>query len=195
VARAKAEDAVARERALFIDLVGREISAIWRNVTRLGGQCVAALYLAGRPRSMDDLAAELGRSKSNVFSNLRALESLGIVRRVHIAGSPRDHYELAASYPDVIMLAFARKMAQTLAEMHRELDGIHTRIEGVSGGDAPTKEVLQRISRLSTIYAGGSDILEALLPPLGESFDIGALLKRLPGALARNVGRLVRRDD
>ena len=89
---------VTRDRALFVELIGQEISAIWGNVTRLGGQCVAALYLSSAPRSMDDLASELGRSKSNVFTNLRALEALGIVRRVRVAGTARDHFELAAPY-------------------------------------------------------------------------------------------------
>ena len=97
---AERDEAVQRERAAFVDVVGTEIGAIWSNVTRLGGQCVAALYLWGEPRSMDDLADELGRSKSNVFTNLKALESLGIVRRarvgiVHLDGSPSARFLLA----------------------------------------------------------------------------------------------------
>ena len=59
--------------------VGAEISASFPGITRLGGQIVAALYLADGPRSMDALAEELGRSKSNIFTNLKALEGAGIV--------------------------------------------------------------------------------------------------------------------
>ena len=49
----------------------REIAASFPGITRLGGQIVAALYLVGRPLSMDELSEELGRSKSNIFANLR----------------------------------------------------------------------------------------------------------------------------
>jgi DNA-binding transcriptional regulator GbsR (MarR family) len=199
--RTTPDSAAARDRALFIDLVGTEISAIWRNVTRLGGQCVAALYLAARPRSMDDLAAELGRSKSNVFANLRALEALGIVRRVRVPGSARDHYELAAPYPDVIVLAFIRRLADVLGDKGAELRGIAERMAeraaaesstGVAPGASPTSDEAARVARLADTYARGGALLDALLPPSGTSLDLGALLDRVPPEVVRSVAQLLR---
>src|SRR5438445_12812535 len=91
----KPSDPVAVARGALLEGVGAEVAASFPGITRLGGQIVAALYLAapetGTPsaaqgpgstgRSMDELSAELGRSKSNVFANLRALEAAGIVVR------------------------------------------------------------------------------------------------------------------
>ena len=48
-------DAVAQARATVLDGVGREVAASFPGITRLGGQIVAALYLADRPLSMDEL--------------------------------------------------------------------------------------------------------------------------------------------
>jgi DNA-binding transcriptional regulator GbsR (MarR family) len=175
------------ERAAFVDVVGTEISAIWGNVTRLGGQCVAALYLAGEPRSMDDLAAELGRSKSNVFSNLRALESLGIVRRVRIVGSQRDHYELAGDYPDVLVVAFARHLSRALHDKSREIQRIADRLETLEG---PRSGPAERASRLSSTYASASEIIEALVPRGGQTSDLGGIFKRVTPKLLQQALRL-----
>jgi DNA-binding transcriptional regulator GbsR (MarR family) len=219
--RPPSDSVAARDRALFVDLVGTEISAIWRNVTRLGGQCVASLYLSAGPRSMDDLAAELGRSKSNVFSNLRALEALGIVRRVRVPGSARDHYELAAPYPDVIVLAFIRRLSDVLSDKGAELRGIAERMaeraraprtsdsgqgpgesertecdaDGPSAagraGRIETAEEAARVARLAETYARGGALLAALLPPSGTSLNLAALLDRVPPEVVRSVAQLL----
>src|SRR3954465_13088169 len=83
-------DPVARARATVLDGVGREIAASFPGITRLGGQIVAALYLADRPLSMDELSEELGRSKSNIFANLRGLEGAGIATRHRASGTRHD---------------------------------------------------------------------------------------------------------
>ena len=176
------------ERALFVDTVGTEISTLWGNVTRLGGQCVAALYLWGEPRSMDDLAEELGRSKSNVFSNLRALEALGIVRRVRIAGSARDHFELTGKYPDVVVVAFVRKLGHVLRDKGTELSGIARRMKKADGDE----EELERVDRLSEIYAASGELLAALIPPIGEEMDLGNIIGRIRPELIKKAARLLR---
>lgn len=199
-ARAKSARGASTERkgardadaALFVDLVGSEISAIWRNVTRLGGQCVAALYLEAGPLSMDELATRLGRSKSNVFSNLRALESLGIVRRVRVEASARDHYALAGAYPDVIMLAFVRKLSDSLADKSRDLRAI---AERMAARGADETEKVARVRHLGDTYAQAGAVLEAVLPPPGQSLDLGALLGRVPPDLVRQVARMLRGDS
>src|SRR5690349_23722574 len=81
-------------RHALLEGVGAEIAASFPGITRLGGQVVAALYLAEVPRSMDELATELGRSKSNIFANLRGLEAAGIIERRREAGARHDTYTL-----------------------------------------------------------------------------------------------------
>jgi len=188
------EASVARERALFVDTVGTEISAIWRNVTRLGGQCVAALYLWNEPRSMDDLSEELGRSKSNVFANLRALESLGIVRRVRVAGSARDHFELAAEYPDVLVVAFVRHLGRTLHDKSNELSAIAARLRVASSGPGPEEAAVlaARVARLGETYATVAELIDGLLPEPGKPTDLLSILGRITPALVQRAVRLLR---
>src|SRR3954468_23970401 len=93
---------VAAASAAVLDGVGREIAASFPGITRLGGQIVAALYLADVALSMDRLAIELGRSKSNIFATLRALEAAGIVERRRARGDRHDAFALRGPYPDVV---------------------------------------------------------------------------------------------
>src|SRR5512144_3123248 len=93
---------VAAARAAMLDGVGREIAASFPGITRLGGQIVAALYLADEPLSMDELSEKLGRSKSNIFANLRGLEAAGIVARHRASGERHDTFILRGKYPDVV---------------------------------------------------------------------------------------------
>src|SRR5712691_3950785 len=101
---------VVAARKALLEGVGAEVAASFPGITRLGGQIVAALYLADVPgttgRSMDELSAELGRSKSNIFANLRALEAAGIVERRRASGSRHDRFALRGPYPDVIVGAY-----------------------------------------------------------------------------------------
>lgn len=184
---------IAAERARFVDIVGTEISAIWRNVTRLGGQCVAALYLRDEPRSMDDLSEELGRSKSNVFANLRALESLGIVRRVRVAGSARDHFELAAEYPDVLVVAFARHLAHTLRDKSADLAAIAERLDALAR-EEPDRALVRRVSRLRDTYAAVAGLIEGLLPEPGRPTDLLSILSRITPSLIARVAELLKQQ-
>src|SRR5262245_14867442 len=86
-------------RLALLEGVGAEISASFPGITRLGGQVVAALYLADVPRSMDELSLELGRSKSNIFANLRALEAAGIIERRRESGPRYDTVGLPGTSP------------------------------------------------------------------------------------------------
>lgn len=180
------------QREAFIDVVGTEISAIWRSVTRLGGQVVAAMILWDEPRSMDDLAEELGRSKSNVFNNLKALESLGIVRRARVAGSARDYYELAGEYPDVLVVAFARHLSHTLADKSAELGAMADTLAAL--GKADDAEALAgRVSRVGESYRAASRLIDGLLPGAGEPNDLVSIIRRITPDLVKQVVTLLRR--
>ena len=182
---------VERERAQFVDTVGTEISAIWRNVTRLGGQVVASLYLWDEPRSMDDLSEELGRSKSNVFANLKALQSLGIVRRVSMPGSARDHFELAAEYPDVLVVAFARHLSHTLRDKSTELRAIAERLDEVAE-EEQEEAMVRRVRRIGETYAAVGELIDSLLPEAGKPTDLLSILGRINTTLIKRVIALIK---
>ncbi len=107
---------VAAARTAVLDGVGREIAASFPGITRLGGQIVAALYLADRPLSMDELSEDLGRSKSNIFANLRGLEGAGIVERHRASGTRHDTFALRGKYPDVVVGAYLTRLRRVVLD-------------------------------------------------------------------------------
>jgi DNA-binding transcriptional ArsR family regulator len=102
-------------RTVLLESIARETAALLPGVARLGGRIVGALYLAESPRSIDDLATEIGCSKSTVFTKLRLLEDARIVERRREPGVRHDVHALRSAYPEVILdayLAELRRMVQ-----------------------------------------------------------------------------------
>lgn len=175
-----AEDPVARARTEVLEGVGREVAASFPGITRLGGQIVAALYLSDEPRSMDDLSEELGRSKSNIFANLRALEAAGIVERRRAASSRSDQFALRGKYPDVVVGAYLSRLRRVVADKvqlcTRALDMLgDTRGPQAEALRTKLTTLLKKYERFSTAF----DIL-----PFGEGpIDLEQLLDELPQSI------------
>jgi DNA-binding transcriptional regulator GbsR (MarR family) len=184
-------DAVAKARKTVLEGVGVEVAASFPGITRLGGQIVAALYLSDGPRSMDDLSAELGRSKSNIFANVRGLEVAGIVERSRKAGARRDAYALRGKYPDVIIGAYVARLRRVVADKralsHRAIDIL----EGARGSEA--RVLRDRLTKLAQKYERFGILFEELLPGVEGPIDLEALLDGLPEAALRMLATVTRR--
>jgi len=76
------------------------------------------LYAAAGPASLDAIAGALGAAKSGVSLNVRALEELGLVRRVRVAGDRRDYYEAHLTTVAAYALAVDRAVAAHIAPLH-----------------------------------------------------------------------------
>jgi DNA-binding transcriptional regulator GbsR (MarR family) len=175
----------------MLEGVGRELAASFPGITRLGGQIVAALYLADRPCSMDELSAELGRSKSNIFANVRGLEAAGILERTRSHGARFDCYALCGKYPDVIIGAYIARLRRVVADKralsHRAID----MLEGVGGEEA--RVLRERLQKLADKYERFGVLFEELLPGVLGPFDLEALLDGLPVSVIRAVASMARR--
>lgn len=99
-----------RATAIFVDGLGAA-AATSGILTQLEGRIFALLYLQPQPMSLDEIAAELGQSKSNISVNIRGLVEWHLVRRVPRPGSRKDHYEAATD--------FWRLMQEILERRHR----------------------------------------------------------------------------
>jgi DNA-binding transcriptional regulator GbsR (MarR family) len=83
-----------RATAIFVDGIGAA-SATSGILTQLQGRIFALLYVQGRPMSLDEIAAELHQSKSNISTTIRNAVEWHLVRRANVPGSRKDHYEAA----------------------------------------------------------------------------------------------------
>ena len=183
-------DRVADARRTLLEGVGEEVAASFPGITRLGGQIVAALYLADAPRSMDDLAAELGRAKSNIFGNLRGLEAAGIVERRREHGARFDVYALRGKYPDVIIGAYVARLRRVVADKR----ALVARARGILGdARGPHAAALRaKLDGLGRAYDRFADLF-ALVPAADGPLDLERALGFIPRSLLRVMAAAMRK--
>lgn len=97
-------------RRRFVDDFGQHMARY--GVTLTVGRLFALLLLSDDPLSLDDLAAQLGISKSGVSLAARDLERLALARRLGTPGSRRVLYEATDSMEPVFLAGFARIRSQ-----------------------------------------------------------------------------------
>jgi DNA-binding transcriptional regulator GbsR (MarR family) len=129
-----------RATAIFVDGIGTA-AATSGILTQLQGRIFALLYLQPRPMSLEEVAAELQQSKSNISVTIRGLVEWHLVRRTPVAGSRKDHYEAATNFWRVMQEVMERRFRWNLrqalaaaAEAERALE------QGGRGADAPSRE-------------------------------------------------------
>src|SRR3954469_15627382 len=177
-ATASGDARVNAARLALLEGVGAEISASFPGITRLGGQVVAALYLADVPRSMDELSLELGRSKSNIFANLRGLEAAGIIEQRREAGARHDSYALRGKYPDVIIGAYISRLRRVVHDkqtLSRRALGL---LGDAEGHDADA--LRGKLADLSRKYDLFAELMDRYFPAIDGPVDLEQLINRVP---------------
>src|SRR6478672_10076928 len=69
-----------------------EMGTRW-GINRTVAQIHALLFISPKPLNAEDLVQALGVARSNVSNSLKELQGWGIVKRVHVMGDARDHFE------------------------------------------------------------------------------------------------------
>ena len=69
-----------------------EMGTRW-GINRTVAQIHALLFISEKPLNAEDIVHVLGVARSNVSSCLKELQGWGIVKRVHVLGDSRDHFE------------------------------------------------------------------------------------------------------
>lgn len=185
-----AEDPVSLTRRTLLEGVGAEVAASFPGTTRLGGQIVAALYLADGARSMDELSEELGRSKSNIFSNLRSLESAGIVEKRRQPGERHDVFALRGKYPDVIIGAYLGRLRRVIADK-KDLSRRGLEMLGDANG-AEADALRAKLHDLARKYGRFGDLFELLVTPMDGPIDLEALIDKVPLDFIKMLARITR---
>ncbi|WP_437763269.1 MarR family transcriptional regulator [Sorangium sp. So ce281] len=184
------DERVAAARQALLEGVGAEIAASFPGITRLGGQVVAALYLADEPRSMDELSQELGRSKSNIFANLRGLEAAGIIERRRESGARHDSFALRGKYPDVIVGAYLGRLRRVVQDKRALARRALALLGDAQGAEADAMR--SRLDDLSRKYDLFADLMEQLLPSIDGPVDLERLIAQVPEAMVRSLNAAAR---
>jgi DNA-binding transcriptional regulator GbsR (MarR family) len=126
-----------RITAIFVDGIGAA-AAPSGLVSQLQGRIFALLFLASEPMSLDEVAAELQQSKSNISTTIRGLVEWHLVRRVPVPGSRKDHYEAATDFWRAMQEIFERRFRWMVRQVVDTVDQTR-RIAGSEGTKNRTK--------------------------------------------------------
>ena len=105
-----------RATGIFVDGIGAA-AATSGVLTQLQGRIFALLYLHQRSLALEEVAAALEQSKSNISVNIRGLVEWHLVRRTHVAGSRKDHYEAATDFWRVMQEIMERRFRWNLRQV------------------------------------------------------------------------------
>jgi hypothetical protein len=76
----------------FIEAMGRYFEQY--GLARIGGRIGGLLMIAGRPLSLDDMAARLRVSRASISTNMRLITASGLAELVTYPGDRRDYYRM-----------------------------------------------------------------------------------------------------
>ena len=107
---------IERTIGIFVDGIGAA-AATSAVLAQLQGRIFGLLYLQTRPMALEEIAAELDQSKSNISVHIRGLVDWHLVRRTHVAGSRKDHYEAATDFWRVMQEIMERRFRWNLRQV------------------------------------------------------------------------------
>jgi len=108
---------------------------------RVAGRLFGLLLVSDDPRSLDELAEQLGVSKGSISVNARLLEDKGVVERISRQADRRDYYRIADDL-------FERTLEQRMNKMRRFQQAMASGCVACKGSDA----VHERLSHLADAY-------------------------------------------
>jgi len=142
-----------RPTAIFADGIGAA-AATSGVLNQLQGRIFALLYMEGRTLSLDEIAAELEQSKSNVSVHVRGLIEWHLVRRVAVGGSRKDHYEAATDFWRVMKEIMERRFRWNLRQVLATIDETTRALgESTRPGGRGAAAVEARLEALSAFFA------------------------------------------
>jgi DNA-binding transcriptional regulator GbsR (MarR family) len=169
--------------AIFVDGIGAA-AATSGVLSQLQGRIFGLLYLQLAPLSLDDIAAELEQSKSNVSVQIRGLVEWHLVRRVAVGGSRKDHYQAATDFWRVMQEIFERRYRFNVRQVLVAVDE-STRAAETAGGRAGEREqfVGARLESLRAFFSLLDTSLAAFTQ--GKPFSADEFKNVTPLAAAR----------
>ena len=136
-----------RATGIFVDGMGAA-AATSGILSQLQGRIFAFLYLQPRPTALEEIASELGQSKSNISVNIRGLVDWHLVRRTRTAGSRKDHYEAATDFWRVMQEIMERRFRWNV----RQVLAAAAETERAAAGRAPQPFVAARLAALRAFF-------------------------------------------
>ncbi|QNA83675.1 MarR family transcriptional regulator [Sphingomonas sp. So64.6b] len=159
-----------------------EMGTHW-GVNRSVAQIHALLYLSDRPMHAEEIVETLVLARSNVSTALKELQGYGIVRRVHVEGDRRDHFNAETDLWEMLMRIAAERKRREIDPTIALMGQLSERLK--ADGTAPA-HVRDRITRmhefLSTLGTWYDQVRVLPKPTLVTLMKLGGKVARfIPG--------------
>jgi len=162
----------------FIESSGKISANMLGMVNKVGGQIFSLLFMMRRSLSLDEISQILNTSKGNVSVNIRLLEEHGMVRKVWVKGSRRDHYEAARDFPKKLIKGFFDRVREGIEQSLRMIENCRAEVESasqqVSGSDFEDAQFMKnQLDILALFYQSSSQMFDDFYQ--GRKVDIELL--------------------
>jgi len=138
---------------------------IYWGVGKVSAEIQALLYLSVRPLCLDEMSSRLKTSRSNISLNVRALQDLGVVRKVIVPGDRKDYYAAETELGTV-----ARRLAAV--KKKRELDpALDVVTRAIQAAESSDKEPRNPAGSNGSIDTERLRHLKNLMERIGQVFE------------------------
>lgn len=146
---------------IFIEGWGR-MGTQW-GISKVMAEIYALLYLSSRPLSLEEMSERLQTSRSNISTNVRSLQDLGVVKKTLIRGDRKDYYTIE---PDI------KKVAVRIAEgkKKRELDPALEIINSALSAVESAREADIGVDENTEFYIGRLKTIKHLVETVEQIF-------------------------
>ncbi len=158
-----------------------EMGTRW-GINRTVAQIHALLFISQKPLNADDILQALGVARSNVSNSLKELQGWGIVRRVHVMGDSRDHFESLKDVWEMFRVVMDERKKREFDPTERLLRECIAEAEKDKETDEYTEQKLRELADFfDTTTAWYSQIRQWPTGALTKFVKVGDKIRKLLG--------------
>jgi DNA-binding transcriptional regulator GbsR (MarR family) len=121
-----------------------EMGQAW-GINRTVAQIHALLFIAPKPLNAEEIADALEVARSNVSTGVKELQGWGIVKRVHVLGDRRDHFESLQDVWEMFRIVLAERKKRECDPTLAVLRECAAEAGRAGAAEAGTKQKLGRL--------------------------------------------------
>ena len=158
-----------------------EMGTRW-GINRTVAQIHALLFISPKPLDAEDIVQTLGVARSNVSNSLKELQGWGIVKRVHVMGDSRDHFESLKDVWEMFRVVMDERKKREFDPTERLLRECIAEAEQDKGTDEYTEQKLRELADFfDTTTAWYGQIRQWPTGALTKFVKVGDKIRKLLG--------------
>jgi len=168
---------IEKARHRVIDSIGKNMNLY--GITLSVGHLYGHIYFKEHPVTLDEMAAEVGMSKTSISTGMRMLTDLKMVNKVWSKGSRKDLYEVEMdwhqTFADYFSIKWRKSIEQNVQALTRSLGELEQLLEEDEDNDTLARVVsadIRKIQSALSYYRWLTRLIDAL--------ETGEIFKYIP---------------